>query len=114
MSQYGEWQHISEEIRRKILSPGKEMMSMLVEFKRGGYGSEHAHPHEQLGYVVNGKIKMTVGGNEIVVCAGEQVWVPGNVPHSVLALEDSLLLETFTPLREDLLSTITNETEMNA
>ncbi|WP_256756865.1 cupin domain-containing protein [Cohnella sp. WQ 127256] len=107
MSQ-GEWQQISQEIRRKILPPGKQLMSMLVEFKQGGFGPEHAHPHEQLGYVVSGKIKMVLGDKEIVVATGEQVWVPSNVPHSVLALEDTLLLETFTPLREDLLATLPN------
>lgn len=109
MLDQGEWQQVSAEIRRKILPPGKHMMSMLVEFKQGGFGPEHAHPHEQLGYVVTGKIRMMLDGKEIEVGAGEQIWVPGNVPHSVLALEDTLLLETFTPLRQDLLATLVKE-----
>jgi len=102
-----QWQQINPLIRRKIFPPGQQLMSMLVEFKQDGFGPEHAHPHEQLGYVISGKIKMVLGGEEIVVSAGEQVVVPGNVPHSVLALEDTLLLETFTPLRDDLLATTT-------
>ena len=106
MSETGEWQYISSEIRRKIFPPGKEMMSMLIEFKVGGYGPEHSHPHEQLGFVVKGKIKMVLDEKEIIASAGEQIWVPGNVSHSVLALEDSLVLETFTPLREDLLASL--------
>jgi len=106
MSDTGEWQYISTEIRRKIFLPGKEMMSMLIEFKVGGYGPEHSHPHEQLGFVVKGKIKMVLDGEEIIARAGEQICVPGNVSHSVLALEDSLVLETFTPLREDLLASL--------
>lgn len=104
MSDCAEWQIISREIRRKILPPGKQMMSMLVEFKQGGFGEEHAHPHEQLGYVIYGQIKMTLDGHEIIAGQGEQIIVPGGVSHSVLALEDSLIIETFTPLREDLLS----------
>ncbi|MCD9023791.1 cupin domain-containing protein [Cohnella silvisoli] len=110
------WQQINPEIRRKILPPGKQMMSMLIEFKQGGFGPEHAHPHEQLGFVIQGKIKMLLDGKEIVAEAGDQVCVPGNIPHSVLALEDSLVLETFTPLREDLLSTMPAiiETEMKS
>ncbi|WP_087571849.1 cupin domain-containing protein [Paenibacillus sp. MY03] len=99
----GEWQSISPDIRRKVLSPGERMMSMLIDFKKGGYGAEHAHPHEQLGFVLSGKIRMKLGGEEKVVHAGEQIYVPGDVPHDVLALEDSLVLETFTPLRHDLL-----------
>lgn len=110
----GEWQQISQQIRRKILPPGKQLMSMLVEFQQGGFGAEHTHPHEQLGYVVKGKIKMVLDNEEIVAVAGEQVLVPSNVPHSILALEDSLVIETFTPLREDLLATlqINMESEM--
>ncbi|BBI31910.1 cupin domain-containing protein [Cohnella abietis] len=115
MSQ-GEWQQISPSIRRKILPSGKQLMSMLVEFKQGGYGPEHAHPHEQLGYVVYGKIKMILGDEDVVLETGEQIWVPSDVPHSVIALEDSLVLEVFTPLREDLLASmhVTNETEMSS
>lgn len=116
VSNQGEWQQISREIRRKILPPGQSMMSMLIEFKQGGFGPEHAHPHEQLGFVVKGKIRMYIDGVEVVVEEGEQVRVPSNVSHSVLALEDSLVLETFTPLRDDLLATwqVSSETEMNS
>ncbi len=106
MSDTEGWQVISSEIRRKIFPPGENLMSMLIEFKKGGYGPEHSHPHEQLGFVVKGKIKMTLDGKEIIAEAGEQVWVSGHVSHSVTALEDSLVLETFTPLREDLLSSL--------
>ncbi|CAI6017348.1 cupin domain-containing protein [Cohnella sp. JJ-181] len=98
-----EWQQINPLIRRKVFPPGERLMSMAIEFKKGGAGPEHAHPHEQLGYVVSGKIRMRLNGAEIIASAGEQVCVPGGVSHSVEALEDSLVLEAFTPLREDLL-----------
>ncbi|MFC5401225.1 cupin domain-containing protein [Cohnella soli] len=103
MKKYNEWERVNKRIRRKVFQPGLHMMSMLVEYEKGGIGPEHAHPHEQLGYVVQGAIQMTIGGQTVRVSAGEQVHVPGNVLHSVLALEDTLLLETFTPLREDLM-----------
>jgi len=101
-----EWQQMTPEIRRKILPPGQQMMSMLVEFKKGGFGTAHSHPHEQLGYIIRGKVKMILGSEEIIAVEGEQVLVPGDVPHSILALEDSLVLESFTPLRHDLLATL--------
>jgi quercetin dioxygenase-like cupin family protein len=102
-TQYGKWQQINELIRRKIFTPGESIMSMLVEFKQGGFGPEHSHPHEQLGFVVMGKIEITIAGVVHQVSAGEQIYVPGNQLHSVKALEDTQLLETFTPLRQDLL-----------
>lgn len=108
------WQQINPDIRRKVLPPGERMMSMLIAFKKGGYGAEHAHPHEQLGFVLSGQIAMKLDGKEIVARAGEQVHVPGSVPHDVLALEDSLVLETFTPLRQDLLEAAGHKTNLEA
>jgi quercetin dioxygenase-like cupin family protein len=101
--EYGNWQPINELIRRKIFAPGESIMSMLVEFKQGGLGPEHSHPHEQLGFVISGKIEITIAGVVHVVSTGEQIYVPGEQLHSVKALEDTQLLETFTPLRQDLL-----------
>ncbi|MDG0793190.1 cupin domain-containing protein [Cohnella ginsengisoli] len=65
-----EWQQINPLIRRKIFPPGERLMSMAIDFKKGGIGPAHAHPHEQLGYVVSGKIRMLLDGVEIVVAAG--------------------------------------------
>lgn len=103
MSVLNEWRQVAAGIRRKVLTPGVQIMSMLVEFQQGGFGPEHAHPHEQLGFVIEGKVEMVIAGERRVISAGEQVYIPGNVPHSILAMENSLILETFTPLREDLL-----------
>jgi quercetin dioxygenase-like cupin family protein len=104
--EYGKWQQINELIRRKIFAPGEFIMSMLVDFRQGGTGPEHSHPHEQLGFVVTGEIEITIAGIVHQVSAGEQILVPSNQLHSVIALEDTQLLETFTPLRQDLLDSI--------
>lgn len=100
---YGDWEQVNENIRRKIFPPGEHMMSMLIAFKQGGFGPEHAHPHEQLGFVIQGKIEVTIEGVVHSLSANEQIHIPGNLRHSVLAVEDSLILETFTPLRQDLM-----------
>lgn len=104
--EYGNWQKVNELIRRKVLAPGESMMSMVVEYKQGGFGPEHSHPHEQLGFIISGKIKITIAGVDHEVSAGEQICVPGNQLHSVLALEDSQILETFSPLRLDILESL--------
>lgn len=102
-----EWEVISPLIKRKIFTPGAELMSMVIVFQKGGIGAEHAHPHEQLGYVISGEIRITLDGAARIIRAGEQVIVPGNVVHGVEALEDTVLLEVFTPLRKDLLAGLT-------
>ncbi|UKS28042.1 cupin domain-containing protein [Paenibacillus sp. HWE-109] len=103
MEQYNEWQTVNEWIRRKIFPPGEQMMSMLIHFKQGGSGPAHQHIHEQLGFVISGKIRMEINGQSAEYGAGQLVHVPSNAVHSVVALEETQLLETFTPLRADLL-----------
>lgn len=107
MKKYGEWQQAAEGIRRKIFAPGDRIMSMLIEFKAGASGAAHAHPHEQITFVISGRLALTLQGIEHEIGPGEQLYVPGDAVHSVLALEDSVVLEVFTPLREDLLASVT-------
>ncbi|MFD2615648.1 cupin domain-containing protein [Paenibacillus gansuensis] len=97
------WIDAAEGIRRRTFPPGAGLMSMLIELKAGSAGPEHAHPHEQLTFVVSGSVALTVAGKTYTLSALEQLYVPGGQPHCVEALEDSLLLEAFTPIREDLL-----------
>jgi len=98
------WIDAAPGIRRRTFPPGESLMSMLIELKAGSSGAEHAHPHEQLTFVVSGSVALTLEGRRHVLNAHEQLYVPGGVRHAVEALEDTLLLEAFTPLREDLLA----------
>jgi quercetin dioxygenase-like cupin family protein len=61
----------------------------------------HDHPNEQVANVVSGRLRFVVGDEEVVVAAGESISLPGGVPHEVEALEDSLVLDVFSPVRED-------------
>lgn len=106
MTEYGVWRPAGEGIRRKIFPPGQSIMSMAIEFQAGASGAAHSHPHEQITHVVGGRLALTVNDIVYEVGAGEQLYVPGGQVHSVEALEDSIVLEIFTPLREDLLATI--------
>jgi len=61
----------------------------------------HAHPHEQVATVLEGRLRFVVGGEQQVVAAGASMFVPSGVPHEVEALEDSLVLDVFSPVRDD-------------
>ena len=64
----------------------------------------HAHEgHEQVSYIVKGSFEVVVGEERKVVTAGDSFYAGINVPHGVVALEDSIILDVFTPLREDFL-----------
>ncbi|UVI29538.1 cupin domain-containing protein [Paenibacillus spongiae] len=109
MTEFGEWQYPVTGIRRKIFPPGANIMSMMIELEKEAIGPAHSHPHEQLTFVISGKLEVTLEKDAHIVAAGEQLHIPGDVVHTVKALEDAVVLETFTPLREDLLATITEK-----
>ncbi|KHF40229.1 cupin domain-containing protein [Halalkalibacter okhensis] len=103
MAEIGEWEVVDAKIKRKIHQPGKQIMMMEVEFELGGVGAEHSHPHEQFTYVLAGTFDFHVDGKRVLVKEGETLYIPSNAVHGVTALEAGTLLDTFTPLREDLL-----------
>ncbi|MCL4246630.1 MAG: cupin domain-containing protein [Anaerolineae bacterium] len=76
---------------------------MLCEFflERDAVVPEHQHPHEQAGYIIYGKIEMTVDGQVRICQPGDTYQIPGGVTHSVRVLADTLLIEVFSPPRED-------------
>ncbi|RAP73646.1 cupin domain-containing protein [Paenibacillus montanisoli] len=108
MPRFEEWHSPLAGISRKIFPPGKSIMSMMIKLDEGAIGPAHSHPHEQLTFVISGKIAMVMNGETTIVGASEQIYVPGDAVHEVKALEDTVVIETFTPLREDLLATITD------
>ncbi|CAM3380918.1 cupin domain-containing protein [Marinicrinis lubricantis] len=100
----GKWMDAEPGVKRKIFPPGHHLMLMEVHFEPGAEGYEHSHPHEQLSYCLQGRLEFRLNGVPTIVTAGETIVIPGNVKHGVTALEESRLLDTFYPLREDLLN----------
>ena len=93
-------------VRRRTLASGAGMMQMLVEFEAGARLPEHRHVHEQVTFVVRGKLRLILhGGSEThELAAGESFYLSPNVPHAAEAPEDAAVLDTFNPPREDLLA----------
>lgn len=63
----------------------------------------HAHVHEQTGYLVEGRIRLTIGRQTFEVGPGDSWCIPGNTTHSAEVLEKSVAIEVFSPVREDYL-----------
>jgi len=72
-----------------------------IHLGAGAVVPTHAHPHEQVATVLEGRLRFVVGDEEHEVARGESMFVPGGVPHEVEALEDSLVLDVFSPVRDD-------------
>lgn len=86
---------------RKTLGWGEHTLLSEVTFTKDGIVPIHNHPHEQIGYVVTGAIEFTIGERVEVLRAGDGYVIPGNVPHACRALEDSVAIDIFSPVREE-------------
>jgi quercetin dioxygenase-like cupin family protein len=96
-----EWVIVSEGVRRRILQDGEQLMLVQFEFEPGKSVPLHSHHHEQISYVVSGKMDFNRDGEVVEVGPGQSIRLPSNVKHGATARETSVLLETFSPPRED-------------
>jgi quercetin dioxygenase-like cupin family protein len=91
-------------LTRKVLAYNDKLFLVEHQMSRGWAGSVHSHPHDQIVYVVRGHLKVTCQGKTFDVRAGDSFAVRGGVEHGASALEDSLVIDVFTPCREDYLT----------
>jgi quercetin dioxygenase-like cupin family protein len=92
---------MSPAISRQVLHT-QTMTLARVMLKQGALVPRHEHENEQIVNVLEGRMRFVVGeGEERVVAAGESLVFPANVPHEAEALEDSIVLDVFSPVRED-------------
>jgi quercetin dioxygenase-like cupin family protein len=94
---------MSELISRKVIS-GEKAMVAQVFLKKDAVVPEHHHESEQITYILEGALRFQLEGREVVVRAGEVLHIPSNVPHRAVALEDTLDLDIFSPIRIDWLA----------
>lgn len=92
-----------EGVTRRILSHTKDLMMCEITFKKGAKGNMHSHPHLQITYVVKGSFLFTIDGETKEVKAGDSLFMPSGSLHGTEALEDSVLVDVFNPMREDFL-----------
>ncbi|MCX7708438.1 MAG: cupin domain-containing protein [Clostridia bacterium] len=94
---------LEEKISRKILGYGGSLMMVEVIFKKDGIGEIHSHVHEQVSYIVKGSFEVTIGNEKKILKQGDSFYAPSSTPHGVVALEDSVILDVFTPIRREFL-----------
>jgi quercetin dioxygenase-like cupin family protein len=86
---------------RKTLAQSKTMMICEFRFDAHIKIPIHSHPHDQVGYLVEGHVEMTIDGKKYELNKGDSYCAPSNIPHGVYTLEPSLIVDTFCPPRED-------------
>ncbi len=94
---------LGDGVSRKVISHGGKIMSVEVSFEKGAIGSIHTHEHEQVSYVLNGEFKITIDSEENVLIKGDSFYAGPNVAHGVLCMEKGMILDVFTPQRDEFL-----------
>jgi quercetin dioxygenase-like cupin family protein len=88
---------------RRVLAYNENLMLTEHTMEAGSEFPRHSHPHDQLAYLVSGHIRVSAGSQVFEARAGDSFVLRGGVEHQVWALEKSVALDVFTPLREDYL-----------
>lgn len=96
------YQDLGGGTRRKVLAYSDNIMDVELRFEAGAKGEIHSHPHEQIGYVIQGSLIFHEEGKEdVTLQEGDSYLVAPNVPHGIDCLTKVKLLDIFTPMRED-------------
>lgn len=90
-------------VTRKVLAHSAGVMVCELTLEAGSAVPLHAHPHEQITYILSGTCRYTVGGETKQVGVGDSVLIPPQVPHSIAVLADMVVVDVFSPGRADFL-----------
>jgi quercetin dioxygenase-like cupin family protein len=94
---------VNDDLSRRLIT-GARVMIAQVYLDKGCIVPQHSHDNEQLTYILEGKLRFFLGGDESTVVdvgAGEVLHIPSNFPHKAEALENTLDVDVFSPPRQD-------------
>jgi quercetin dioxygenase-like cupin family protein len=98
------WIEICPGIRRQTVTSGKTMYQMTAHLEAGSKMPEHQHPQEQIVHILEGRMKLIVNGTPHELTAGDSFYLASDVPHGVETIEDTRVLDTFSPPRDEYLA----------
>ena len=94
---------VGEGIARQLFGYNDSILMARVEFAPGAVGAVHAHPHSQVTYVESGEFEVFIDGEKQRLGAGDSFFVDPNLDHGALCLKAGVLLDVFSPVRDDFL-----------
>ncbi|TDW96589.1 cupin domain-containing protein [Dinghuibacter silviterrae] len=97
------WESVGDGVQRKILAYDDRLMVVRVRFESGGIGPLHHHPHSQITYVESGVFEIEMDGVKRVLKGGDAYYVASGLVHGAVCLEQGVLVDAFSPTREDFL-----------
>mgnify|MGYP001817055074 FL=1 len=99
----GEWEDLGPGLSRQILGWDNQIMMVKVKFEKGVNASQHSHFHTQTSFCHSGKFEFTIDGKKHVVGPGDGLYIAPNLMHGAVCLEAGVVLDVFSPVREDFL-----------
>jgi quercetin dioxygenase-like cupin family protein len=97
------WQDMGNGIQRQMYGYDDMIMLVKAKFDAGAVGQLHEHHHSQVTYVDSGVFEMTIGELKKVIRKGDGYYVPPHEIHGCVCLEPGMLIDVFSPHREDFL-----------
>lgn len=97
------YRELLEGVQLQPLVHGQKTLMGQFKLAKGAKIPSHKHPHEQSGIMISGRMLFAVADQQFEVEAGDSWCIPGESEHSVITLEDSVVIEVFSPVREDYL-----------
>lgn len=98
------WLQVDKGMKRKIMAYDDKVMVVKVAFEKGGIGVVHQHYHSQITHVESGIFEVEIGDEKKVLSAGDAFYIPPNVLHGAVCLEAGVLIDVFSPMREDFIA----------
>jgi quercetin dioxygenase-like cupin family protein len=97
------WEDLGSGIKRQIFGYNDNAMLVKVKFEQGAVGQLHQHPHTQVTYIESGAFEMTIGNEKKQLNTGDGFFVPPHAIHGIICLQPGVLIDFFSPVREDFL-----------
>jgi quercetin dioxygenase-like cupin family protein len=91
-------------IQRQTLTSGNSMYQMLATLEAGSKMPPHQHPQEQIVHILSGRMNLIVDGTPHEMKAGDSFYLASNVPHGVETIEETRVVDTFSPPRDEYLA----------
>jgi len=98
-----EWEEVGPGLKRQMMGYDGKIMLVKVKFDTGAVGVMHKHYHSQVTYVESGEFEMTIGDEVRTLKGGDSFYIPVKVMHGCVCTKPGVLIDVFSPAREDFL-----------
>ena len=97
------WEDLNNGLQRQLFGYDDKVMMLKIKFEKGAIGSLHQHPHSQVTYIESGVFDMTIDAVTKRIKTGDGYYVPPHALHGIVCIEAGMLVDVFSPHREDFL-----------